>query len=118
MLAALLTNSYASNGKRRRMKKFEKAVATSTLSFALAGGMLAVGANVDHVQNEDRRACYTELDGIDQGQCLVDVSQRTNPETLLELGSMLGLLGSLAAGVQAYRALAEQKNTDNNTQVN
>lgn len=90
------------------MKKFEKAVSVSVLSLGLAGGMLAVGAHVEHVQDEDRLACYTQLDGEERDACLTDVSQSTTTEQLLEIGALAGIIGAVAAGVQAYRSLAKE----------
>jgi hypothetical protein len=87
------------------MKKFEKAVAASALSLGLAGGMVAVGASVDSIQNQDRRACYADLDGTEQNQCLSEVSLNTGSESLLQLGVAAGIIAAVAAGVQAYRAL-------------
>lgn len=90
------------------MNKLGKSVAISSLSMGLAGGLLALGANVDHVQNQDRRACYERLDGQDQEQCLAEVRLNSNTEQVLEIGPLVGLLGAVAAGVQAYRALAKE----------
>lgn len=90
------------------MKKFEKAVAVSTLSVVLTAGMYAVGAAVNHSQNGDRRACFADLNGQDQSDCLNGLSNNQASKSALELVELFGAIGALAGGVQAYRALDKE----------
>jgi hypothetical protein len=108
VLAKLASGGYDFLIDRRIMKKFEKAVAVSAISMGIAGGMLAVEAHVEHVFNTDKRDCYTQLDAKQQNACLADLSSGSSSEQLLEVGAIAGLIGAVAAGVQAYRALAKE----------
>ena len=91
------------------MKRFEKALAASVLSTGVTVGMFAVGSSLEHTRNVDRRACLSQLNGKDQTTCLDGLSQNPYNKSLLETGELLGIIGSLAAGVQVYRALINEE---------
>ncbi|MDL2342186.1 MAG: hypothetical protein QFB87_03870 [Patescibacteria group bacterium] len=90
------------------MNKFEKAVTTSALSMAAAAGFLALGSHTEHVATQDKQHCYELQGSSSQKACLADAEASHVGVYGSQYGMYLGLIGGLAAGVQAYRALDKQ----------